>query len=644
MKKLITLVVLLGMLLSLQVSFVGAQEPDPTDAPEPTVYVVQEGDTAESIATLFGISVEDLLAANELGDAGEIEPGLELIIPPAQEPTEEATEEPTAEPTEEATEEPTAEPTEEATAEPTEEATEEPTLEPTQEATQEATQEPTAEPTEEVVEEQAPRTRDKSFGDEVDLQGTFNPGTGTSKIGVMNIDSGGSATYSVSFYGQSSGPDDEGTLAGEGPLPYRAAAYYDLATLGLAFGSGWVGSAIVASDREMFAVVDNAYTGGAYNGNDGYNGEAYEAPEAATDIFLPYATRLGKYRFTRVTIQGTQGTGKTSVSLIYKDQNGKDATCANPTNLSVRASRSVSFEPAFNCGTNTDNGSIRIQSSEPVVAVFDGAWGQQAGWKTAYSGIPATKAANTVYYPNIFRRVPDGEWVQWSNLFVQNVSGSTVRVRVSFYKTGAEKPSMQVVANIPPLSAKEFNTRFGGTGGNPSPSAFEAMGELFAGTAVVEKVSGPDNALVGVAHNFWGTYFFGGSTYTAIGANDAADTLFVPFSSRKQVGGTWTEWDKVSFMNVSGRGVQVTAKYYNSRGNVKLTIGPITVPNRSVDSINSRYGCDSNACSASDMASLGSSFEGTVVIEGSPGSKLMGIMNTLYPNRLNTFNAKAKNR
>jgi LysM repeat protein len=167
MKKLLTIVVLLGMLLSLQAAFVSAQEP--ADTPEVTTYVVQEGDTAESIAETFGISVEELLAANSLDNANKIKQmvGEELVIPPTAQPTDEVTEEPvTEEPTQEATEQPTEEateqPTEEATEQPTEEATPEPTEEPTEEATPEPTEEATPEPTEEPTEEATPEPTEEA--------------------------------------------------------------------------------------------------------------------------------------------------------------------------------------------------------------------------------------------------------------------------------------------------------------------------------------------------------------------------------------------------------------------------------------------------------------------------------------------------
>jgi hypothetical protein len=400
----------------------------------------------------------------------------------------------------------------------------------------------------------------------------------------------------------------------------------------------------------LFAVVDNSYSGGAFDGGDGFNGEAYEAPEAATDIFLPYATeRQGDVRFSQISIQGTQASGTTNVTLSYRDQNGAAVNCgtSTPTSLQITGSRIRTFKPEFNCVTgNTDNGSIRIQSSAPVAVAFSGSWGVNQGWKTAYSGIPASKASNTLYYPNIFNRRSGSSYTQWSNVFVQNTSNQTIQARVRFFNTGASSPSMTFNISLPAQSAKEYNTRFGGTGGTPTAAQFlSSLGSNFAGTVIVERTSGPQNALVGVAHNFWGTTFFGGSTYRAFGAAEAGRTVYIPFSARKSSGGNFTQWDKFSVMNLTGSTVNnLDIRYYNSSGTQVLNLTPkgIDIPNLSVESINSRFGCDSGACSGTDLNALGNSFEGTIVVTGPAGAKLIGIMNTLYPSRFNSFNALAK--
>ena len=47
-----------------------------------TVYTVQEGDTVSFIASDYGVSVNTIIAANNLKSADEIKPGMELKIPP----------------------------------------------------------------------------------------------------------------------------------------------------------------------------------------------------------------------------------------------------------------------------------------------------------------------------------------------------------------------------------------------------------------------------------------------------------------------------------------------------------------------------------------------------------------------------------
>jgi LysM repeat protein len=59
-------------------------EPEPTPTPtgrEFFYYTARDGDTIESIAALFGIPVEDLVAANGIEPGTPIEPGTVVVIP-----------------------------------------------------------------------------------------------------------------------------------------------------------------------------------------------------------------------------------------------------------------------------------------------------------------------------------------------------------------------------------------------------------------------------------------------------------------------------------------------------------------------------------------------------------------------------------
>src|SRR6185437_11033142 len=59
------------------------QAPSPTVAPAatPVVYVVQKGDTLSRIASKYGVTVADIVAANHLKDANKIGEGDRLTIP-----------------------------------------------------------------------------------------------------------------------------------------------------------------------------------------------------------------------------------------------------------------------------------------------------------------------------------------------------------------------------------------------------------------------------------------------------------------------------------------------------------------------------------------------------------------------------------
>jgi murein DD-endopeptidase MepM/ murein hydrolase activator NlpD len=68
------------LLLLLSASLVAAQE----STPEPTVYVVQRGDTLYDIAEKFGTTVKAITAANSIEDPSLIVTGQKLVIPSAE--------------------------------------------------------------------------------------------------------------------------------------------------------------------------------------------------------------------------------------------------------------------------------------------------------------------------------------------------------------------------------------------------------------------------------------------------------------------------------------------------------------------------------------------------------------------------------
>jgi murein DD-endopeptidase MepM/ murein hydrolase activator NlpD len=63
-----------------------AQDPAPTETPTPKpvsgpIYIIQPGDSLSSIASRFGVTLSDLMAANGITDANNISAGAQIIIP-----------------------------------------------------------------------------------------------------------------------------------------------------------------------------------------------------------------------------------------------------------------------------------------------------------------------------------------------------------------------------------------------------------------------------------------------------------------------------------------------------------------------------------------------------------------------------------
>ncbi len=63
--------------------------PTPTPTPEPYYYVIQEGDTLLSIALRFGVTAEEIVAANVIADPNNLIVGQVLLIPGYQPGAEE---------------------------------------------------------------------------------------------------------------------------------------------------------------------------------------------------------------------------------------------------------------------------------------------------------------------------------------------------------------------------------------------------------------------------------------------------------------------------------------------------------------------------------------------------------------------------
>jgi len=66
----------------------------------PMLYIVQQGDTLGRIAERYGVSVEELIALNNIEDPDWLEPGMQLVIPATSSPSQPISDNPTVTPQE----------------------------------------------------------------------------------------------------------------------------------------------------------------------------------------------------------------------------------------------------------------------------------------------------------------------------------------------------------------------------------------------------------------------------------------------------------------------------------------------------------------------------------------------------------------
>jgi murein DD-endopeptidase MepM/ murein hydrolase activator NlpD len=77
-KRFLILILLISILYAAQPAFAQTSTPPPPSGP---TYVIQSGDTLSSIADRFNVSLNDLMAANNITDPNIIQAGQQLVIP-----------------------------------------------------------------------------------------------------------------------------------------------------------------------------------------------------------------------------------------------------------------------------------------------------------------------------------------------------------------------------------------------------------------------------------------------------------------------------------------------------------------------------------------------------------------------------------
>lgn len=446
-----------------------------------------------------------------------------------------------------------------------------------------------------------------------------NPGSGNSKIYVMNLDPAGSASVTAEFYNQS------GTVAysDTATVPYAGQASWDTQALpGLP--TGWLGSAVLSSNRAIAAVTHLLWTGGA--SGDGITAGGYTGfSQGANTVYAPSIFKR-TYQSSKITVQNTE-TSSASVQVDFYTRGQSTPVFTLNDTIPGQAQRTydVWAYPQIPStgpeGPDTWLGAAKVTSPNKVAVVVTTFW----TWgSSAYPGV--TTPSNTLYVPSIFKKYFSPDWHIYSGAIIMNPNNSTANLTMYFYNRDGTLAIPAVSRSIAPFSSEGFNTRYDSDPGE----VFEPVSNDWNGLAIITS----DVPVVGIVNIIWrkpsdqtGSYSMGTPT------TDAALKLAYPIMTRKYFG-TWEKWSGAIFQNTLASSATVTTTFYNSNGSVAASPAALTIPGYGAKGWNTRYDGDDPG---EPLYGLPADWEGTVIVEST--QPIVGIMNNIWSNQTATYNA-----
>ncbi|MBC7224930.1 MAG: hypothetical protein H5T59_11775 [Anaerolineae bacterium] len=414
-----------------------------------------------------------------------------------------------------------------------------------------------------------------------------DPGTGNTDIIVQNTDTNTAnpaATVNVDYINQAGGVERT-VSANVKPL---AAAEFSAATSGL--GDGWLGSAVVSSEKELAAVVNVIWTNGS--ANDHTTGGEYAGYETgSTEVYFPYLVYNPNLQFSRFSIQNVDTGGTANITMKYINRDGVlDFTITD----TVPAQAQKTYElnkpgPKIPVWTNSTyfntngnwTGAVVVTSDRPIVGVMTNHW---KNWAMVMNG--SATAATKVYVPSVARRtrMKGGslKWVEWSIITVQNPS-TTTNASVSLTYINGDTGTIDLTITgqiIGPGAAKGYNTK---SGGDVDKTVFDVLGDAWTGSVIVQSNI---PVVVGVI----GTRGQNSQAIGTLGVSSATagTDVFLPAVYQKKSGNTWLVNSLIRLQNTSTSTATFDVYFYDRAGNLTYSLTGQTVAGEKVWKYNTK--------------------------------------------------------
>lgn len=406
-------------------------------------------------------------------------------------------------------------------------------------------------------------------------------------VQIKNLDTNNAATVTVTYYDQAGNPTTFN------PPSINANQSYTMATLD-GVSSGFNGSAVISSDREIGAIA-NVFGSGATR-----TGASYTAlKEGATTINIPLVLR-GVFGINSwFNVQNTNTAASASVTVTYS--NGATETATIPAGAAA----------TFNQETNTDLtdtqtnftgfiGSAIVTSDQAIVATV---LQQSSTVLQGYDGFRNADASTEPVLPLIVFFKGSSNDIS-TGIQIQNVSDSDTNVTLSYSPSQAGAACTETQT----IQAKKSATFGLNAFGAPLAGVTEncADGETFVGSAQVTGNTG-NVALVAIANQV-DSMVPNGAAYGSFSPDNATDTVDLPLILDHTQYKLWTGF---AVANVGASPVTITCTYANSA---------VTDSEANVAS--------GGAMTVQNIGKLGGEYIGAATCSA-PGGKIVAVVNEL---------------
>lgn len=289
-------------------------------------------------------------------------------------------------------------------------------------------------------------------------------------------------------------------------------------------GNAWQGSVYVSSDQPIAGVVTSHWSQDTFS----QWASAYEgASSGATTLYGPSVFRIdltsdptvGMWvRHSNIMVQnlGTSpanvtlrfyATGSTTPSMTINDTIQPKTMGEYNTRFGSPSNPGAYPASAFEALGSSFNGTVVIQctNGQPLASVVHTFWDlPYESSASTYQPVPS--GATEIFVPYAPRKMSGSDWVEWAKIAIQNLSGSSANITLTFYNLDGSV-ALTVTDTMAGNSGDAYNTRTGSDSGSKPASAFAPLGGNFTGGMKITSTQ-PIVAVVNLINNprWSGTY------------------------------------------------------------------------------------------------------------------------------------------